>query len=435
MNSLKILDIWTLVAAATLLSGPKSVAESEEKYREGQSADSRIEKRHKRGSTSEISIRGVRSPITLTIPSNYDDSREWPAIFHYHGLNGSPNSRFLQRATGGKDYLLVGLGYLQRGLIARSPEEAAAYFRQEAESFLHVRKHLDGIVRIDPGRVYLSGTSKGGWMTSRLGEMLGDSLAGMIVLIAGRQHRSGPPRHRESIANMQIYIGVGAEDPNLYPSELAREWYERYRATVSFEIYEGLGHQLPDRAPLLEDWLDAVGPLRDPSRESTPAQLLTTWYGERAEEIRRTPDPLQKYFLARSLSLNPKFALCGRRPGAQIDDLLLRLSTRSPMKEERISEQAYRDLMWRDAQIKTIPDVERVLNGFEALHRRFPHTVYGAKAERSATRLAGMLEASRKAESERRGAIDSDAGEFRFPSEERTRPGRPGWDGNRLKFK
>ena len=269
-------------------------------------------------------------------------------------------------------------------------------------------------------------------MASRIGELEARSIAGMIILIAGRAHRIGPLPYPQAMKSKSIYIGVGELDPNSYPSRLAREWYERHGARVTFELFPGIGHQMPEHATLLRDWLEANGPLQHPGREEITKAEMKSWYRDRVDAILKEQDVYQSYVLARTLLYNPKIGLCGERAVQRLNAHLRKLSTRSPLKEEREAEQAYRDLMWQDAKIKTLDDIERVLSGFESLHERLPNTGFGALAEGEIDRLTKMLNSSRTATADAQAQFNQHKTQ-ELPTRNRS-VRRPVWDGNRLRF-
>lgn len=90
------------------------------------------------------------------------------------------------RYTGGRDWVVLGMEYHERGLHRRSSAELRAALVAEGRTLHRAVSFVTREVRVDPRRVYLAGFSKGGWWTSLLGEQEVDRVAGMIIPGAGR---------------------------------------------------------------------------------------------------------------------------------------------------------------------------------------------------------------------------------------------------------
>ena len=73
----------------------------------------------------------------------------------------------------------------------------------------------------------IAGISMGGWMTTSLGERELPSIAGMVILLAGRPMHAKPLPPGTSLRNIPVYIGAGETDPNMMPARKAREFYKR----------------------------------------------------------------------------------------------------------------------------------------------------------------------------------------------------------------
>ena len=69
-----------------------------------------------------------------------------------------------------------------------------------------------------------------------------------------------------------IYIGAGEDESNIVPAQKAADFYRKHGADVTFEQYDGLGHQMKLDSTVLRDWLWLNGPLRGVKKELAKAR-------------------------------------------------------------------------------------------------------------------------------------------------------------------
>ena len=197
-----------------------------------------------------LQIEGVEQEILVSVPKNHDVSQNWPAIFYYHGTNGSPHVRLMRSHAGEDDWIVVGMSYVQRGAFQLTPDGMAAEMRVLNE----VRAQLKEKINLDQARVYVSGFSKGGWMSDLLLQK-DRSLAGGAILGAGHLHQV-----EESVLpfseKIPIFIGVGRHDGN-YPFGLnAVLFFRKLGADPVMEAWPSLGHSMPRGGSRgLKEWL------------------------------------------------------------------------------------------------------------------------------------------------------------------------------------
>ncbi|WP_367874945.1 hypothetical protein [Luteolibacter sp. Populi] len=196
-----------------------------------------------------LKVDGLPLPVELSLPSNHDPAKSWPAVFFYHGMGGHPTTKMIREQTGAKDWIVVGMAYTQPGAFKYSPENLA----KEIAVMHQVRDQLAKTKGLDPKRVYVSGFSMGGWVTSMFFQA-DRSLAGAAILGAGHmievEPKLGPLK-----AETPLFLGVGRKDGN-YPFSLkAKLYYGRLGATVRMETWDGLGHEFPkEGSPGLKEW-------------------------------------------------------------------------------------------------------------------------------------------------------------------------------------
>ncbi len=181
---------------------------------------------------------GEKGYFRVYVPSDYSSDRECPVVLYYHGLGGSPGTALLKSILKGKRFIIVGMGYYQRGL--------EGYQYMVSEDVRIVRRVLGWLekrFRIDRNAVFLAGFSKGGFYTSGLLNELPDLWAGAIILGAGARTEATNAR---ALAGKPVFIGCGDGDRFLDDALRARKYYQGLACEVTFECWPGVGHQISD---------------------------------------------------------------------------------------------------------------------------------------------------------------------------------------------
>jgi len=197
-----------------------------------------------------LKLEGVADEILVSLPRNHKEGGQYPAIFFYHGTGGRPQVSLIRGHAGEQDWIVVGMAYVKRGLLTLTPTGMDA----EQKVFREVRDQLAKKVGLDPKRVYVSGFSKGGWMSGLLLQKE-KGVAGAAILGAGHRHRvQGVPRVLPD--DTPVFIGVGRLDRN-YPFSLkAHRFFSGSGAKVEMETWHELDHAFPDwGSPGLKEWL------------------------------------------------------------------------------------------------------------------------------------------------------------------------------------
>ena len=197
----------------------------------------------------ELSVPGVAEPIIVSLPENHDPAKSWPAVLTYHGFNGRPNITSTREHTGPRDWIVVGMSYTQPGKYELAPEDIAS----ELKVLHHVRDELARTQGLDPKRLYVTGYSKGGWMSDTIIQAE-PSLKGAAILLGGHipTPLKNPPELTKDTA---IFIGVGRRDPNYLSSLKALVHYRGKGLTTTFEAWPKLGHEFPKNGSVgLREW-------------------------------------------------------------------------------------------------------------------------------------------------------------------------------------
>jgi polyhydroxybutyrate depolymerase len=164
---------------------------------------------------------GIERTFRLYVPDGYDSSRPAPVVLNFHGFGGNG---FLQET-----YAHMPQEAEKSGFIAVAPDGTERpprwhiYARLEdryGEDFDFVRdlvEHLSGQLCIDRARVYATGISNGGGMTSLLGCELNDVIAA-IAPVAGAPFPGPLCRGKQPVPVIAFH---GTDDP-LVPFEGGR---------------------------------------------------------------------------------------------------------------------------------------------------------------------------------------------------------------------
>jgi predicted esterase len=201
------------------------------------------------------------------VPADYTNQQDWPVIFCYHGMNCEPTTWPFRQITNGRGFIVVGMEYIHRGKAKHTRRQYIDYIKRERRSVLEVKQYICEHLKINEKRLFITGTSKGGWHTSSLLEISARAWAGAVILAAGRRRGMNFLKNKAdkmAFIGKPIYIGAGQKDVNLASAKRAASYYKRLGAGVTFEKYKGAGHLFDfTRAKKLYDWLIAnITPIR-----------------------------------------------------------------------------------------------------------------------------------------------------------------------------
>jgi predicted esterase len=200
--------------------------------------------------------------FTVYVPSDYKADRRWPVIFCYHGQGGKPTVWPFKDVTGGKGFIVVGLGYIENTPKSMTMPELDRLIAQEFQVVGTVAAYLERRLKVERDQFFVGGFSAGGWMASSVGEASPSTWAGIAILGAGRQKFELPLKNPASLRNKPLYVGVGDKDPNFEAAKIGVAFYKKVGARVTFEEYPGLGHTMKMDTKVLPEWLLSNGPQR-----------------------------------------------------------------------------------------------------------------------------------------------------------------------------
>jgi predicted peptidase len=188
------------------------------------------------------------------VPSDYNDKHHWPVIFYFHGAGSKPSTKLFRTNTAGKGFIIVGLENVEqiKGQLTR--RQYINYLNRELRNLLAVKRYISKYLKIDRGRLFITGKSMGGWLVSALAERSARNWAGIAIFCAGRNSivlRGS----KTALRDKPIYIGTGENDQNRPAAEKAAAYYRRLGAKVTIDVYPGLGHKADPESKTLYNWL------------------------------------------------------------------------------------------------------------------------------------------------------------------------------------
>lgn len=310
------------------------------------------------------------------LPQNYVADRAWPVIFHYPGGGADSDTFYIRMSAGEKDFIVVGMQYIAPADYTLD----GTYVRSEIACFDIAFQWLKKRAKIDEKRIFLTGTSKGGWYVSALGEEMIDRLAGFAILVAGRDVNR-PDRPTAKIRGKSIYVGVGETDGNRRYGEMAVQQYLSVGADATLEIFPGKGHEEDPEAPLWKDWLYVHGPLS----HAWNAALKDEWFASSLEESKKPDAPLDRYRALRRMAVSLKAALYSKEQKKTLERELTEMRKSSPAKEEWAAEQAY--LRISEAANNALHkkgEWPALAQAFQKLAEKHPSTEFGREAAQRA---------------------------------------------------
>jgi hypothetical protein len=201
--------------------------------------------------------------FNVFVPVDYTDDRSWPVIFRYKGRGGKYNPiicRGGRMNICNRGAIVIGMGYLDTENKKRMPAiEYIDYIDRELRSIYEAKELVSKHLNIDNDRLFISGSSAGGWLASNLLEYKAQFWAGACIFVAGRHSSSSVltnPYSLRAFEGMPIFLGSSlpgsSHGVNYKWARAGQRIYKQRGAIVSFEIY-GKGDWLV-HSPLLRDW-------------------------------------------------------------------------------------------------------------------------------------------------------------------------------------
>jgi len=202
--------------------------------------------------------------FNLYIPLDYTEDRTWPVIFRYKG-RGEKYSPIICR--GGRmiacdrGAIVIGMGYLEYDRRKMTSAQYIDYIDRELRSIYEAKELVSKHLRVDNDRLFISGSSAGGWLASLLLEYRAQFWAGAMIFVAGRHQTASIFTNPDSVRafeGMPVFFGSSLpgsiHGANYKWAKMAENLYNQRGAIVTSEIYS---EPWLVSSPLLRDWTRA----------------------------------------------------------------------------------------------------------------------------------------------------------------------------------
>ncbi len=339
------------------------------------------------GTETEMVQDGLADPVIIWVPSDYETkpARQWPVVYWYPGTGGHPSVEFIRRHTGGSGWIIVGMGFSDPGRF--QADEAG--ISGELAILDRVRERLGARLRLDPGRAFAGGFSKGGWV-SGIFLARDSSLAGALILGAGLLET--PPA--SATPRREAFVGIGELDGNRAMSEQAARGLRSANRCVTMDVWNGLGHTLPGSSESLRQWLRCAG--SDDTRTALGIDPLVAesveWFDDAFARLTKGTEPLrERYFVLKQLKSMPFFSYLDEEGRSDTDETLQAWTALPVMAAEIAAEQRYLEILDRESRDRQIGTLTLCRDHYHQLATDAPATFFGAAAARAAERASAML--------------------------------------------
>jgi predicted esterase len=330
------------------------------------------------GEDFTLAIEGCEDQVLVDLPANWREGGSYPAVLFYHGTGGRPSTGMIRGHAGEDEWIVVGMAYARRGTFQLTPAGMDA----EVKVLRTVRDELEKRAGLDRGRVFVSGFSKGGWVSGLLLQRE-RWLAGAAILGAGHMHElEAVPKPFASA--VPVFVGVGRHDRN-YPFSLrARVFFGGLGAGVEMETWRGIGHDFPDYGSKgLREWLQLRRGV-EPEKQELIREL---------EEIQAL-DGFEKWWALVDFRERPFVRAASMVE--QVDSLRGELEKEPALAREANLLRESRRLLAREIGKKTLKDLEEIVLGYARIEEAARGSHQGEVATKDRQRVFEILEAARR---------------------------------------
>jgi acetyl esterase/lipase len=331
----------------------------------------------------------VKREVPVYVPTDYSPARRWPVVLLYHGLNGEPTTELIRQLTGGKGAIVVGMTYIEPSPVRRTAAQQQAYQAKELAQLERMLEELPRHVRIDRGRVFLAGISRGGWQVSVFAETAQPRVAGYLILLAGRFPFVREPR--PDLSERAVYVGTGENDEANAYARMAAQYYDRCGATVTWEEYPGRGHEVDATAVRLQAWAKLLLTLDGEERRGAARE----WVTERLAKTRDGADAMACFRALDEVAEDPHVHFCGSELRTQLQAMTESVSMAAAVQSEVQARRVYERALWQEQTAASAADLEGALELYRQAEKRYAKSVYGRLAEREVRRVQPMVERAR----------------------------------------
>lgn len=339
---------------------------------------------------STLVVASLPDPVIVWAPDELaaQPDRQWPVLFWYPGTGGKPSVDYIRRHAGGKDWVIVGMGFRDPGRFQGDEAGIAA----ELAILRDVRGRLAEPMRLHPARAYVGGFSKGGWV-SALFLARDPALAGALVMGAGILE-AWPAAASQPLR--AAYVGIGELDGNRAMSQRAAREFASCNAEVTLDVWDGLGHALPPESETLRQWLRLQSGAPRPKRsivdplEDEAIRWFDRDFGRITGEDGATA-LRDRYFDLEKMIHMPLFSHLDAESRAAARKKLAEWAARPELEPEIAAQRQFFAILDRESRDRLIGTLASCRDDYRRLAQSAQGTCFGAAAARAAERAAQLL--------------------------------------------
>jgi len=166
--------------------------------------------------TISLTVEGNLRNFIVYLPAGYNNAGLMPLIFVIHGGSGTPDGMIRLADFRGiadrDDFILVYPAGIQKSWNDGRPTAANELGINDVIFFDQMIEYMVANYSVDESRVYATGISNGGFMTSRLGCELSNRISAIAVVAASMEANTIATNCNPGISMPAIYIH-GTADP------------------------------------------------------------------------------------------------------------------------------------------------------------------------------------------------------------------------------
>lgn len=336
------------------------------------------------GATSKLSVAGLAGPVLVQLPVDYDGSTALPVFFAFHDMAGQPHT-LLSLASGKRGMIYVGMTYEKTGFPMGDQAEAMGVWTYCTQ----VRDELAKSLKIDAKRTYVGGYGKGGWAASMLADALGDELAGVVMLNAGRARPGSVVVEKKLTKARPMFIGIVRDSHHIVASRAAKEHFAAQGWEVSFKVFEEKGEVIEISQPM-RNWFGV-----ELARGNDEAQKRLAGQFEVLLELYRGLPAPDRYLALRD-QLDQPLVYAIPQAREQIQEMIRGTIEHPAVRQLQEVESAYATTMsWEVQQYNSLnPNLKvlaRIGLDYTKIAEEHPQTPFGRHAAVDAARVLDKL--------------------------------------------
>ena len=323
---------------------------------------------------------GEDKPLRVFLPASEQPDHAWPVIIYFHGTGGRASTGRLRHYTQDRGFIIVGKSYA----LPKDQSLSRQGVLREIDEITEIRHQLSQRVTL-ADRTYVSGFSKGGWMSDLLVSEGFPTLAGAMILGAGRMPDDvGKTIGREKRVldhpNIAIYIGIGQMDTNLVYSLRAQAHYTELGHPVIFDEYLGKGHQWAADSYYLTQWLQGES-------GASLGESAQVWWDAAQAHAEKITDVFERYLFLERVYHSPFANKVSVTKRAELKKLLDRVRRHRSLKEAMAAHTAYQSALSKERAFKRSDELPQIALQFQRVELRYPNTHHGERAALDLVRL------------------------------------------------